>query len=116
MSSDSVGNAASSSANLCLARGPHPMSISRAEPVMPEASWEQRNATYAAMFAVYGGRRVLGSAASPTTMLAIDLSTRALEAPTGGTPWRIGARGGAGSAQQFGVTDAVPAARRCADP
>jgi len=28
------------------------MSISRAEPVMPEASSEQRNATYAAMFAV----------------------------------------------------------------
>jgi len=28
------------------------MSIGRADPVMPEASSEQRNATYAAMFAV----------------------------------------------------------------
>jgi len=48
MSSDRVGNAASSFGEIYAWRAVHPMSISRADPVMPEASSEQMNATHAA--------------------------------------------------------------------
>ena len=56
----------------------------------------------------------LGSAARPTTMPAIVLSAGALEAPHAVLLGVLVPVEFVGPAQQFGVTDAEPAARRCA--